>query len=264
MGGLKKFLPITWITFLAGTLALCGVPPFSGFYSKDAILAAALDAKYGSMALFVLAVCVAGLTSFYMFRLLFVAFIGPVKDKHVEHAHESPWVMTVPLMLLSILSIIGGLIGIDAFLTRMPGFGTEQHASSLVTALIAPFHHAPLAAGLGIAATVAGFLAAFALYRKATQDSLSQTLGPVARAMSNRFYLDELYEGIIGLTHEALAKLASWIDTWIISGLGVRGTHGATELTGRALRLIQTGNIQTYAFLFVAGIAVLLWWKLGR
>lgn len=273
MGGLRRRLPLTWVTFLIGTLALCGLPPLSGFYSKDAILAAAQD-KTG---LFMLAVATAGLTSFYMFRLVWVVFGGSPRSDKVEHAHESPAIMTVPLVLLAALSVVGGVMGIPQFLAKMPdlvlggGMPAVTAAAAgagagfrLGEALLEPFHHAPQAAVLGLGAGLFGLLAAWLLYGKGGRDPLPASLGVLSRLMRDRFVLDEIYEGIIYLTHDALARLAAWVDRWIISGLGVRGAHGVTELTGRALRLLHTGNVQTYAFLFAAGVALVLWWMLGR
>ncbi|WCJ60562.1 NADH-quinone oxidoreductase subunit L [Fontisphaera persica] len=272
MGGLRRRMPVTWLTFLVATLALCGFPPLSGFYSKDAILAAAQE-KTG---LFILAVGTAGLTSFYMFRLVFVAFCGAPRSAKVEHAHESPSIMTVPLVLLAVFSAAGGVIGIPAFLQKMPdlagvaghmagaGKAVAAQTATLWNAFIEPFHHAPKVAALGLAASLFGLLAAWLLYGKGGKDPLPASLGVLSRLMRDRFVLDEIYEGVIYLTHDAIARLAAWVDTWIISGVGVRGAHGATELAGRALRLLQTGNVQTYAFLLAAGLALVLWWKLGR
>ena len=109
MGGLRKKMPVTFWTFLIGTLALCGVPPFSGFYSKDSILAQALEQK--NYPLFVLGAAVAGLTTFYMFRLFYVAFVGKPRTEAAGHAHESPAVMTWPLIVLAVFAVIGGIIG---------------------------------------------------------------------------------------------------------------------------------------------------------
>jgi len=109
-----------------------------------------------------------------------------------------------------------------------------------------------------LAALAFGFSAAWALYRKDTKDPLVQRLGWLARAMRNRFYLDELYDKLVAISHETLARLADAIDRWIISGLGVKGSAGVTDIFGRALRLVQTGNLQTYAFLFVLGVALVL------
>jgi NADH-quinone oxidoreductase subunit L len=258
MGGLKSKLPTTYRTFLIGTLALCGVPPLSGFYSKDGILAAASPAgSHPNPFLFILAVGVAALTAFYMARLFFVAFLGKAKDHCVDHAHESPGVMIWPLRILGTLSVIAGFMGLEQMLGRFFG---DEHAHSLgyIAQLFAPFGHAPLAAFFGLFATVLGFSAAYALYANASTDPLPAKLGFLSRAMRDRFYFDEIYSWIIRLTHEAMSFVASWIDRWFVAGLMVRGTHGTTELFGRALRLVQTGNLQTYAFLLVLGVAVLL------
>ncbi|HXG49468.1 MAG TPA: NADH-quinone oxidoreductase subunit L [Methylomirabilota bacterium] len=259
MGGLREKLPVTWRTFLLGTLALCGVPPLSGFYSKDGVLA---QAYHQHVILFILAVFVAMLTAFYMSRLVVVAFLGSHRSEQAGHAHESPGVMTWPLVVLAVPTVLAGLWGLDAFLERQFNPAAAPHAESWVGALFAPFGHAPAAALLGLAATVFGFSFAWALYRGAVRDPLPDKLGALARAMAGRFYFDELYRALIALTHEALARLAAWCDQWIVAGLAVRGVHGSVELLGRALRLVQTGNLQTYAFLFVAGVVVVLFFAL--
>jgi NADH-quinone oxidoreductase subunit L len=116
----------------------------------------------------------------------------------------------------------------------------------------------------GILAALAGISLAATLYWNATIDPLAARLGWLSRAMRNRFYFDELYSWLISITHEALAKLADWFDRWIIAGLGVRGTHGTTEIFGRVLRLVQTGNLQTYAFVFALGVAVVLFFVIRK
>jgi len=259
MGALKKKMPVTFWTFLIGTLALAGVPPFSGFYSKDEVLAVAYD---HNGALFVVATLVAALTAFYMFRLFFVAFLGKAKSEASDHAHESPKVMTVPLQFLAVLSVIGGLIGINTFIGK--SFGIEAHSSPFIDHILAPFSHAPMAALFGLFAAVVGFSLAYSLYAGATRDPLPNSLGLLSRAMRNRFYFDEIYSALIAITHEALSRLANAIDRWVIAGFIVRGAHGTTELFGRALRLVQTGNLQTYAFLFAGGVAVVLFYVLFR
>ncbi len=266
MGGLRKKMPVTFWTFLLATLALCGVPPFSGFFSKDEILAAALPAEHGSISLFLLAVGVAVLTTFYMFRLVFVAFLGADKSEAAGHAQESPGVMTGPLCILAVPTVLAGFWGIDLLYGKVFVSGAEQAGKALTwwQHLAAPFLHAPVAAGCGLLAVLAGFFAARALYANAAQDPLPERLGALAQAMRNRFYFDELYEATVIRAHDLIAAVADWIDRWIIAGLGVRGTHGTTELVGRALRLVQTGNLQTYAFLFVLGVALVLWFVLGK
>jgi NADH-quinone oxidoreductase subunit L len=256
MGGLRKRMPVTFWTFMVGTLALSGVPPFSGFYSKDSILA---QAAQHSLALFIVGVVAAAFTTFYMFRLVFVAFLGAPRAEAAGHAHESPPVMAWPLRILAVFSVIGGLIGIEQLYGRQFPAEQAEHHLSLVRQVIAPFVHAPVAACLGLLAVLAGFAAAYALYAKAAKDPLPEMLGALARAMRNRFYFDELYEATVIRLHDFLATVAGWFDRWIIAGVAVRGTHGTTELVGRALRLLQTGNLQTYAFLFALGVALVLY-----
>ena len=258
MGALRKKMPITFWTFLIGTLALCGVPPLSGFYSKDEILATAYEHSIG---LFVVATFVAILTTFYMSRLFFVAFLGKAKSESADHAHESPGVMTAPLQFLTVLSIVGGMIGLEHFISK--AFVSEEaHTISWFESLFAPFSHAPVAAAFGLLAVVVGLSAAIHFYWNATVDPLPEKIGSLTRGMRNRFYFDEIYAVLIRISHEALSRLADAIDRWIIGGLLVRGAHGTTELVGRALRLVQTGNVQTYAFLLVGGVAVLLFFVL--
>jgi NADH-quinone oxidoreductase subunit L len=255
MGGLKKTMPVTFWTFLLGTLALCGVPPLSGFYSKDAILATA--SKHSPL-LFMLASVVALLTAFYMSRLMLVTFFGPARSEHAEHAPESPKVMIWPLIVLAVPTVLAGFWGIDSFFGRQLSSDAAAHPATFLETLFAPFGHAPLAALVGLGATVFGFSLAYSLYANAEKDPLPEKLGFLSRVLRDRFYFDELYAWLIAVTHEAVSRLADWFDRWIIAGLGIRGLHGSTEIFGRALRLVQTGNLQTYAFLFVAGLVLIL------
>jgi NADH-quinone oxidoreductase subunit L len=266
MGALRKKMPVTFWTFLVGTLALCGVPPFSGFYSKDAILAQAWHAH--NYPLFAVAVFVAVLTTFYMFRLFFVALVGEPKTHEAGHAHESPGVMVWPLRILAVLAVVGGVIGISEIFNGqfVSGEHTEAggHALTFLQRLTEPFTHAPIAAGVGIAATIIGFLVARALYANAKSDPLPAKLGKLSLAMQNRFYFDEIYEVTVIRAHDFIATVADWIDRWLVEGFCIGLVRGGTDLTGRALRLVQTGNLQTYAFLFVLGVAVVLWFVLGK
>jgi NADH-quinone oxidoreductase subunit L len=254
MGGLKDRMPKTFWTFLFATLALAGVWPLAGFYSKDEVLS---TAAHGSGVLFGIAVLVAVLTTFYMFRLVFVVFYGPDKSEAASHAHESPAVMTLPLIVLVVPTIMAGLFGIDYYISA--GTDAVGHGNNtFLSKLLAPFAHAPMGALFGLGAVMFGFAAAFSLYYKRSRDPLPEYIRPAARTMRNRFYFDELYAWLINFTHEALAKLAAGIDRWIVGGLIVKGIHGTTGVFGRGLRMAQTGNLQTYAFLFVIGLALLL------
>jgi NADH-quinone oxidoreductase subunit L len=262
MGDLRKKMPTTFLTFLVGALALSGVPPFSGFYSKDSILAQALMRHdFEGYLLFTVGVFVAGLTTFYTFRLFFVVFLGKEKSELASHAHESPSVMTLPLVVLAVFSIIGGLIGVEGTYHAMFG-GEVEKSASFAAALFAPFHNSPAAASLGIFAVVVGFAAAYSLYAKAEKDPLPEKLGGLAVAMKNKFYFDEFYEATFVRAHDFIAAVMDWIDRWIVEGLGIGLLRGGTDLTGRGLRLLQTGNVQTYAFLFVLGVAVALYFIL--
>ena len=260
MGALRKKMPVTFWTFMVGTLALAGVWPLSGFFSKDAILAAA---QHHSIPLFILGVSVAALTTFYMFRLVFVAFCGVAKSHGVDHAHESPGVMVWPLRILAIMSIAGGVIGIEALFAGALKPGGE-HPHGLLAQLVYPFQHAPVAALSGLAAFAVGLFLAWKLYWNAKEDLFTLKFSGLSKLMSNRFYFDEIYEATVIRIHDTIATISDWIDRWIVEGLCLGLVRGGTDLTGRALRLAQTGNLQTYAFLFVLGVAVVLWFVLGK
>jgi NADH-quinone oxidoreductase subunit L len=161
--------------------------------------------------------------------------------------------------VLAVFSVIGGVIGVEHIYVQQFPTAETAHELSLAQGLWLPFMHSPFAAIAGLLAAAVGFAAAYALYARASCDPLPEKLGALSRAMRNRFYLDELYEATVIRFHELLAAIAGWFDRWMIAGLVVRGTHGTTELVGRALRLLQTGNLQTYAFLFALGVAVVLY-----
>jgi NADH-quinone oxidoreductase subunit L len=259
MGNLRKKMPVTFWTFLIGALALSGIPPFSGFYSKDSIFAQCLEQK--NYLLFAVAVFVAALTAFYTFRLFFVVFFGKEKSDHAKHAHESPLVMTLPLVVLAVFAGVGGFIGI----TNNYGsqFAADHETLSLAQQVLEPLKTpVPMLIGIGVA--LAGIFLAFSLYKNATNDPLPAKLGALSTAMKNRFYFDELYEATFIRAHDFLAAVADWIDRWILEGAIIGAIRGGTDLSGRGLRLLQTGNLQTYAFLFVLGVALLLYFVLGK
>jgi NADH-quinone oxidoreductase subunit L len=262
MGALRKKTPATFWTFMVGTLALAGLWPFAGFFSKDSILALAHEKH--NLLLFGVALFVAFLTTFYMFRLVFVVFFGSAKSKHADHAHESPGVMVWPLRILAVLSIIGGFIGIEALYGKQLSTEHAEHVAGFAQQLIAPFQHAPFAAGSGLVVFFIGIAAAYALYAKADKDPLPEKLGVISRAMRNRFYFDEIYEATVIRLHDTISVIAGWIDRWIIEGFCIGLIRGGTDFSGRALRLVQTGNLQTYALLFVVGVAVVLFLVLGK
>ncbi len=259
MGGLKKKMPITFWTFIIGTLALSGIPPFAGFYSKDSIFAQALHQH--NYLLFAVAVFVAALTTFYMFRLFFVAFLGEARTEKAKHAHESPAVMSLPLVALAILAVVGGFIGITNIYNSQ--FSAEAESLSVAQQAFEPLHNiVPMLCGIG--AVVVGLVGAFVLYGKTASDPLPAKLGWFSTAMKNRFYFDEIYEATFIRAHDFIATVADVIDRWFVEGFCIGLVRGGTDLSGRALRLVQTGNLQTYAFLFVLGVALVLYFVLGK
>ena len=259
MGALRKKMGATYWTFIVGTLALAGLWPLSGFFSKDSILGQAF--KEHSYILFGVGVFVAMLTSFYMFRLVLVVFFGKAKTDAAGHAHESPGVMVWPLRILAVASILaGGFVGVEEiYLKQFPAAPAESFAHHL----FAPFIDAPAAAFLGLGALALGFIAAYALYAKAEKDPLPEKLGALSRAMRNRFYFDEIYEATVIRLHDTLAAIAGGID-WCIENVFIGFVRGGTDFSGRALRLLQNGNLQTYTFLFALGVALVLYLVLGK
>jgi NADH-quinone oxidoreductase subunit L len=170
--------------------------------------------------------------------------------------------MLWPLRILAVFSVIGGLIGIESiYVALFPGEKSES-IHGFVQQLFGPFLHAPVAATFGLLALAIGFAAAYKLYAGADKDPLPEKLGSLSRAMRNRFYFDEIYEATVIRLHDTLAAIAGWIDRVMIDGVAIGLVRGGTDLTGRALRLLQTGNLQMYAFLFALGVAVLLYYVL--
>lgn len=259
MGNLRNKMPITFWTFLFGALALAACPPFSGFYSKDSILDQAM-AQHNYL-LYIVGLFVAALTAFYIFRLFFVVFFSKEKSDHAEHAHESGPIITLPLVILAVFALIGGFIGIPGIYHYNFPVEGEKPAGLLAT-FIEPFITAPLTAGLGVLVFLAGIFLAYSLYRNADTDPLPAKLGGLATLMKNKFYFDEIYQATFVRAHDFIAAVADWIDRWLVEWLCIGFVRGGTDLTGKTLRYLQSGNLQTYAFLFVLGVAVALYFVL--
>jgi NADH-quinone oxidoreductase subunit L len=236
MGGLQKKMPITFWTFLVGTLALIACPPFAGFWSKDEILASA----GANIPAFLAIAIVTFLTAFYMSRLFVVAFLGHPRSDHASHAHESPLVMTAPLVILSIAACIAGFPFIASAFIKLP----ELEGSPIGSMVIS------------IIAFLAGATSGFYLYKGKDKDPIDVPL------FEYRFYIDEFYNSLIKWTQDLLANVSGFVDRWIIDGGMVRGLSGITWGFGFALRFLQIGNLQAYAFLFGAGVVLLLYYIL--
>ena len=255
MGGLRKKLPVTYFTFLAGTLALSGIPPFAGFFSKDSILAAAFER---SPILWALGVFAAFLTAFYMGRLLVLVFHGSSRVDEKVHPHESPWTMTLPLVLLALGSIGAGFLGLPAV------FGLPN----LIGDFLAPsagMYEGQLAAGtewllMGISVLVALAGFGFAIWKYGVKAEVpgedSAVKGP-ARWSLEKFRVDELYDALVV---KPLFALTSWFSDTAndrgVDGL-VRGGAGLFGRLGGLVRRLQTGNTVFYLFAMTLGVIVI-------
>jgi NADH-quinone oxidoreductase subunit L len=264
MGGLKSKLPITFWTMLIGTLAISGIPPFSGFFSKDEILSHAFAE---SPTLYVLGVIGAMLTAFYMFRMLYLTFYGKFRGTHEQehHLHESPATMTIPLILLAVLSAAGGLLGIPE---SLGGHHWLQHwLAPVFSASNAVAHTAEVPRGtemllmfVSVGAAVIAIIYAYIKYNKNATVPVSdeEERSFLANLSYHKFYVDEIYDTLIRKPLDVLSGfLYRVIDRMGIDGL-VNGIGDAPVEASKGLRLLQTGNVGFYIFMMVIGIIALL------
>ncbi|MFM8385929.1 MAG: NADH-quinone oxidoreductase subunit L [Planctomycetia bacterium] len=286
MGGLLRKLPLTGITFGIGVLAIAGVPFLSGFYSKDAILAAAW---HRFPVLFWLGLGSALLTAFYMTRLFVGTFLGKPKDQHVhDHAHEGPPTMTVPLLVLAVLSVVAGYGAWHTDLLAPPlgerAVGVIQRFDTVGDT--AHFEHSGFVAMLATAAGALGLLLGLVVFRAistAAKDALRRPLAPLEAACASKFWFDELYRDMFLRPAYALARLFSWSDGGVVDGavngagaLGrrgarvsgatdrhvvdgaVRGSGGLAWLLGGIASRLQGGRVRAYLGWSVAAVALFL------
>lgn len=254
MGGLKKYLPKTHLTFLLGCLAIAGIPPFSGFFSKDEILAAAYA---HSPIYWGIGVATAALTAFYMFRLYATTFLGTFRGTHdqAHHLHESPAAMTIPLMVLALLSVIGGFAGVPEVL----GGGHQLHSwlSGVITS--EKTHHLEHSTEymlMGISVALAALAIVFAVSRYSKKPELQEATG-LGKVLQNKWYIDELYDAVIV---KPLLKLADVLKNVVeksgIDGI-VNGVGKFVHYSSRQLRLLQSGLVGSYILVIVLSIVVL-------
>jgi NADH-quinone oxidoreductase subunit L len=239
MGGLSRKLPITFVTFTVGALALIGCPPFSGFFSKDAILALAYERN---MPIFIVGLFTAFLTAFYVVRLLVIVFFGNSRSEVARQSKESPLVMTGPLIVLAILAALGGF---GFFARNFLALPMEKEAAFLVPTL-------------AFGALIAGSGLAIAIYRNRTREPID------VEVLRHKFYFDEFYAWLINWTQELLAQISAFFDRWIIDTAAVDGSSRGTWGIGALLRLIQVGNLQAYAFLFGIGVVAVIYFAVFR
>ncbi|MBZ5701141.1 MAG: NADH-quinone oxidoreductase subunit L [Acidobacteriia bacterium] len=291
MGGLWGRIPVTAKTFLVGTIAIAGIPPLAGFFSKDEILGKAFE---HSPVLWVVGFVTAGLTAFYMFRLVNLTFFGASRVAHdVEHhIHESPGTMTVPLVILAALSVVGGWIGwpaalgggnrFEKFLEPVVAARTVEHAEAAAHG--GANEYLLMLASVGVA--LAGIWLAFQFYlrKPATPEKIAAAAPWLYRLIYNKYYVDEIYDAMFVNRTKDLGTALGVFDAKIVDGLGVDGTgwlarftssvsiwwdkwivDGLVNLTGRLVRMLsypvrmlQTGVLSSYALLIVLGLLALL------
>lgn len=239
MGGLKKTMPITFATFGFGTLALCGFPFTAGFFSKEQILETALEKN---ILLFGIAAIVAFLTTFYMFRLFFIAFLGKSRSDHAEHAKEVGPLMSTPLLILTVLAILSGYGFVAGFIA--PAYSPMDF-------------HVGAAFIASIMAVVFGILAAYKLYSKADEDPLAEK--KIFQVFRNKFYFDEAYAKLVRIAQDTVAAFIHFFDELFINGLIVGGFSRAAVGIGRIFGRLQSGNLQGYAVLFGLGVILVIY-----
>jgi NADH-quinone oxidoreductase subunit L len=258
MGGLKSKLPITHITFLIGCIAIAGVPPFSGFFSKDEILAAAFEKN---KIYWVLGLVGAAMTAFYMFRLYATTFLGKFRGSNEQeaHLHESPLAMTLPLIVLAILSALGGAIGIPHIM------GGNHWLTGQLSTIVSTPQEAHLAVstewilmGISVAIAAIALLIALSRYSKQTDEEPGSAIG---KFFYHKWYIDELYQkAIIEPLNKFALFLKEFIEKKVIDG-AVNGTGKLVQFSARKVRLIQNGQAGYYILFMVLGIITLfLFW----
>lgn len=279
MGGLHRKMRWTSLTFLVAALAISGIWPFSGFYSKDEILMAVHHS--GNMPMFALAVLVAGMTAFYMFRLWFLTFWGAPRDIHKqEHAHESPWTMVAPLVVLSILSVVSGK-ALWSFLRFEEMLGQSETMAHHVSWI--PWAASAVSLfGIGLAASLY-------VFRIFSAESLARLLRPVHAVLWNKYWVDEIYEKTILSFTRMVSRAVYWIDFRIIDSILVDGVGIAayvwsfinrwlddtfvdgfvdswgrlSQRLGAGVRTIQTGFVQNYLLLIASSAAAWALYKIA-
>jgi NADH-quinone oxidoreductase subunit L len=241
MGGLRKYLPITHVTFLIACLTIAGIPPLSGFFSKDEILAAAF---HGNKLLFAVEYAVAGLTAFYMFRLYFSVFWG--KDTHYHHEpHEAPATMTIPLIILAVGSVVTGFIPFNKLVTSDGKiFESEIELMIAIPSVLIGL------LGIGIA---------FLMYKKESSipDRLATTFKYSYKWAYNKFYIDELYLFVTKkIIFRYISEPVAWFDRHIVDAT-MNAIASVTQGISYRIRGFQSGQLQKYAFVFITGVIML-------
>jgi NADH-quinone oxidoreductase subunit L len=270
MGGLAKKIPFTFGTFLLASLALCGVPPFAGFFSKDEILWSAWSAPNGSQLMWVIGAFTAGLTAFYMFRAIIMTFFGESNvPEHASHGiHEPPPSMSIVLAILAVSSLVVGLIGMpgslrETFHVSAPFFTFLGKAFPAAHEAEAASHHMEnMLMGVSVAVAFAGIFFAWLVFSKNREFAVKvrQNSGCVYRMIANGYYFDAFYYGVV-------IKTTDWISEAVlgrnvesaINDLAIEKSAGGAQYTSAIFSWLQSGNVQAYVFYVLLGLAMLLW-----
>ncbi|MFN7131851.1 MAG: proton-conducting transporter membrane subunit, partial [Myxococcales bacterium] len=282
MGGLWKKMPVTALTFLIGTLAITGVVPLSGFFSKDAILHYTHHAHlpgYESlgMVLYVIGSLAAMCTAFYMFRLFFLTFLGAPRDPHAEHAHEQPFSVTMPLLVLAALSVAGLAWGLPLMSVNLPTGAIREtpFENFMINVFATANRNLGVVRGSGLEGlgfgyavawvlAMAGFGIAGFLYWKNGIEKLRPFFETkpgrfVYELVANKFYVDELYNLVI-VTPFRAASFLIWqvVDVFAIDRVAVLGSARLTSFTGELLKYVQNGDVQRYAAVMAIGTILVI------
>jgi NADH-quinone oxidoreductase subunit L len=269
MGGLKEYMPTTYKTFLIGAIAIAGIPPFAGFFSKDEILWKAFSSDYGSVGLWAIGVVGAALTAFYMFRLVSLTFEGKKRYGADLHPHEAPKTMTVPLIILAGLSIIGGFVGIPESLFGgnavehwlEPVFAPAYDKLRINPQPVEITEYLLMILSVGVAAAGIYFARIVYLRRAELAEAWKTKYAGAYRVLLNKYYVDEVYDTVVVTPTVKVSDGFLWkgIDVAVIDG-AVNGSAKLVGMFAGVIRRVQTGITQQYAIIFVGGILFLLIW----
>jgi NADH-quinone oxidoreductase subunit L len=282
MGGLWKKVPITYVTMLFATIAIAGVPPFAGFFSKDEILWKAFTFPYypvvGKIVWFI-GVLAAGITAFYMFRLIFMTFHGKFRgtEEQARHLHESPFSMTGPLMILAFGSLFGGWLGIPhiigGYFGHVPNVIENffepvfEHSHGIIAAYAGVQHYTStvewVLMGGSVAIALCGISLAYHIYIRRADvlpDRLGETYSMYHKLVYNKYFVDEIYYHVVVLPFYYLSMFFwKFVDAFIIDDVGANGQAWWVQKGSGALRLVHNGYVQTYGAFMLLGLVVMVW-----
>ena len=268
-GNLKKYMPRTYITFLVAALAISGFPGLSGFFSKDEILWNAYS--QGNILFWLIGVLTAMMTAFYMFRLVSLTFFGNERFGHDHHPHESSYTMTIPLMILAVLSVIGGYIGIPELFSGENGNKFEnflrpvyENAERKISSSVNHTHFEEiLLMVLSVVLALCAIYSAYIIYtrKKEIAEKISTMFKGLYIVLFNKYYIDEIYEAVIIKPIQLISEKFLWkfTDNKVIDGV-VNGTGVIIEKSSNVIKKLQTGITQFYAVVMMVGIAAVLFW----